>query len=64
MNNLNPDFTKHFTLDYFFEKEQFLKFQVYDYDSPTSSDYIGDTEFTISKLMTAPKQTVITDLHV
>ena len=26
MNNLNPDFTKFFTIDYFFEKEQILKF--------------------------------------
>jgi hypothetical protein len=34
MNNLNPDFTKIFTIDYFFEKEQYIKIEVYDYDSP------------------------------
>ncbi len=32
LNNLNPDFVKTFTLDYFFEKEQWIKFEVYDVD--------------------------------
>jgi len=26
LNNLNPDFTKTFMLDYYFEKEQIIKF--------------------------------------
>jgi Ca2+-dependent lipid-binding protein len=53
MNNLNPDFTKIFTIDYFFEKEQYIKIEVYDYDSPLKSDFIGQCEFTVSKLMTS-----------
>ena len=53
-NNANPDFTKFFTIDYFFEKEQCLKFVVNDVDAH-SVDHIGDCEFTISKLMTSSK---------
>jgi hypothetical protein len=30
---LNPDFTKSFVLDYYFEKEQHIKFEVYDVDA-------------------------------
>lgn len=33
LNNLNPDFTKFFIVDYYFEREQWLKFEVYDVDS-------------------------------
>ncbi len=32
-NNLNPDFVKTFTLDFYFEKEQWIKFEVYDVDN-------------------------------
>jgi hypothetical protein len=32
LNNLNPDFTKTFMIDFFFEKEQWIKFAVYDVD--------------------------------
>jgi hypothetical protein len=31
-NNLNPDFSKFFSLKYFFEKEQQIMFEVYDID--------------------------------
>jgi hypothetical protein len=51
-NNLNPDFTKTFILDYFFEKEQWIKFEVYDIDD-NGRDHIGNCEVTISKIMTA-----------
>lgn len=53
-NNLNPDFTKHFTIDYYFEKEQYLKFTVNDVDTH-SVDHIGDCEFTLGKLMSSSK---------
>ena len=29
-NNLNPQFVKSFEVKYYFEREQFLKFDVYD----------------------------------
>lgn len=45
MDNLNPDFVKSFILDYFFEEQQLLKFDVYDLDSNsrdlTKHDFIG-----------------------
>lgn len=40
MNNLNPDFTKSFMIEYYFEKEQVLRFQVYDVDDG-GDDFIG-----------------------
>jgi hypothetical protein len=32
-NNLNPDFSTQIETSYFFEKEQHLRFEVYDIDS-------------------------------
>ena len=49
-NNLNPDFTTTFNLDFFFEKQQYLKFEVYDVDQK-GLEHIGDCETTISKIM-------------
>ena len=63
LNNLNPDFTKHFTIDYFFEKEQWIKFEVYDVDY-SSLEHIGTCETTVSRIMTSPKQTFISDLYL
>lgn len=63
LNNLNPDFTKTFSIDYYFEKEQWIKFEVYDVDD-TKLDHIGNCETTISRIMTATKQTFINDLHL
>jgi hypothetical protein len=51
-NNLNPDFTKTFIVDYFFEKENWIKFEVYDIDV-RGRDHIGNCETTISKIMTS-----------
>lgn len=61
LNNLNPDFTRTFNIDYFFEKEQWVKFEVYD-DDNTGLEHIGDCETTLAKIMTANKQTFIADL--
>ena len=54
LNNLNPDFTKTFLIDYFFEKEQIIKFEVYDVDH-NGSDHIGNCETTISRLMSSQR---------
>jgi len=61
---LNPDFTTTFNLDYYFEKEQWIKFTVYDIDTGGSKDHIGDVETTIAKIMGANNQTYITDLTI
>ena len=60
-NNLNPDFVKTFTLDFYFEKEQWIKFEVYDVDT-TGLEHIGNCETTISKIMSSKGQTFLSDL--
>ena len=42
-NNLNPQFVKSFEVSYFFEREQMLKFELYDVDI-MSREHIGDFE--------------------
>ncbi len=54
LNNLNPDFVKTLTLDYFFEKEQWIKFEVYDVDA-NSLELIGNCETTIAKIIASTK---------
>merc|ERR1712159_577958 len=45
MDNLNLDFVKSFKVDYFFEEQQLLKFEVYDWDEDTHDitqhDFLG-----------------------
>jgi hypothetical protein len=53
---LNPDFTKIFLINYFFEKEQVLRFQVFDIDNG-SEDFIGQLEVKVGDLMVARDQT-------
>jgi Ca2+-dependent lipid-binding protein len=62
-NNLNPNFTKTFTLDYIFESRQDIKFDVFDDDSKgDNDDYLGTVETTVGALMGARGQTSILDL--
>ncbi|XP_032242056.1 copine-8 isoform X2 [Nematostella vectensis] len=55
MNNLNPDFVKKFTIHYFFEEIQKLRFQVYDIDKKSSRlqdhDFIGEIECTLGSIV-------------
>jgi len=51
-NNLNPDFTTFFTLDYSFEKQQKVKFTILDKDV-TSSEEIGSIETQVGSIMGA-----------
>lgn len=61
-NNLNPDFAKGVTLDYFFEMVQKLKFTVYDVDNATSSladdDFLGEMECTLGQVIHSVKLNV------
>jgi len=61
-DNLNPNFSKSIVVDYVFEIKQPIKFEVWDYDSPTSSDFIGAVETTVGAIVGAKNQTVILDL--
>ena len=56
MDNLNPDFVKSFTVDYFFEEQQNIKFEVYDSDDPnsrnlSSHDFIGRVVTTLGSIV-------------
>lgn len=62
-NNLNPDFSTFIECDYYFEKEQHIKFMVYDIDNEKGAkDYIGSNETTIGKIIGATKQTYVSEL--
>lgn len=61
-DNTNPTFIKTFVIDYIFEIQQNVKFVVMDYDTPQSSDFIGETSTTVSKIMGSKNQTIILDL--
>ena len=57
MDNLNPEFSKTITLDYRFETQQKLKFEVYDEDSKTTNlskhDFIGKVNTTLGEIVGA-----------
>jgi hypothetical protein len=56
-NNLDPDFTRAIDIDFFFEKEQILKFEFIDDDGGDTDDpyydIIGMTTMTLSSVMSA-----------
>uniref|UniRef100_A0A8C6T580 Copine-3 n=1 Tax=Neogobius melanostomus TaxID=47308 RepID=A0A8C6T580_9GOBI len=62
MNCLNPKFAKSFTVDYYFEMVQKLKFEVYDIDSENSSlvdaDFLGQLECTLGQVTARRKGTI------
>ncbi|KAL4499199.1 hypothetical protein ABPG72_006785 [Tetrahymena utriculariae] len=62
MDNLNPNFTKSCLVDYIFEVQQNVRFQVFDYDGPNSSDFIGEVNSTIAQIVGSKNQTLILDL--
>lgn len=62
LNNLNPNFTKSFLLDYIFEVKQELRFEVRDDDGKGSYDLIGYCETTLGGIVGAKNSTLILDL--
>jgi len=62
MNNLNPNFRTTFTLDFIFEVQQILKFEVVDFDDSTSSELIGMVETTLGAIVGGRNNTVTLDL--
>ena len=46
-NNLDPQWVKHFQIDYYFHKTIYLKFDVFDEDSSGEHDLIGYIETTL-----------------
>lgn len=57
-NQLNPDFATKFTVTYYFEELQSIKFELYDVDSASrhlkDHDFIGSLECTLGELVGAP----------
>ena len=62
MDTCDPDFKTTIRLPYSFEKTQKIKFELWDYDSPTSSKYIGECFSSIGIIMGSKGQTVNTVL--
>ncbi|CAK94291.1 unnamed protein product (macronuclear) [Paramecium tetraurelia] len=61
-DNLNPNFTKTFIIDYFFECQQPLKFIVNDDDGDGKFDFIGSAETTLGCIAGSRDQMLIVDL--
>lgn len=62
-DNLNPDFITSVECDYFFEREQHVKFVVNDIDNAKGDkDFIGQCETTIGKIFGSKCQTFMSEL--
>ena len=62
-NELNPNFTTSFYINYYFEVKQRLKFEVQDDDGKGNFQLIGEVETTVGAVAGAQNQTSILDLH-
>ena len=63
-NNLNPDFARSFQVDFFFEKEQELLFEMWDDDGGGSKELIGRAMCHLGDIVGARGQTYVTDLRI
>ena len=61
-DNLNPNFFKTFRVDFIFEVQQPIKFEVIDIDSSTSFDFIGECETNVGKIVGSRNQVCILDI--
>lgn len=61
-DNLNPDFSKSFVVDYIFEVKQIFKVEVVDVDSATEFDFIGNITFELGELMGSKNSMLILNL--
>mmetsp|Transcript_6824 Transcript_6824/g.8125 ORF Transcript_6824/g.8125 Transcript_6824/m.8125 type:complete len:125 (-) Transcript_6824:1224-1598(-) len=61
-DNLNPNWRTSFTMNYYFEKKQELRFKIIDDDGAGESDFLGETEATMGQIMGARAQTFTANL--
>lgn len=61
-NNLNPNFTTSFKMDYIFEAHQQLRFELFDYDNGTNDDYLGSARCALGAVAGAKSQTLLLDI--
>eukprot|EP01028_Stygiella_incarcerata_P010829 TRINITY_DN583_c0_g1_i1.p1 TRINITY_DN583_c0_g1~~TRINITY_DN583_c0_g1_i1.p1 ORF type:complete len:565 (-),score=145.11 TRINITY_DN583_c0_g1_i1:129-1823(-) len=63
---LNPKWVKGFTVNYYFERQQYLRFSVYDIDNPSDSlekhDFLGSFDCVMGDIVTAAGKTLTGDL--
>jgi hypothetical protein len=62
-DNLNPNFTKTFILDFYFEVKQKLKFEIVDIDGPNEKEFVGEVFTTLGEIVGSKNQTAIFDIH-
>jgi C2 domain len=58
MDTCDPDFKTTLRLPYCFERTQKLKFEIWDYDSPTKYKFIGESCSSIGIIMGSKGQTI------
>ena len=67
-DNLNPKWVVSIKVDYFFEKQQNFKLEIYDADDANNlqnlakHDFVGRAEFTLQKVVTGRNQEFTTTL--
>ena len=52
-NDLNPQFNKALTINYYFEKNQYLKFEIYNANMGDEHQFLGKVETTVAKIMSS-----------
>lgn len=61
-DNLNPNFTTSFPIDFYFERKQPLRVEVRDIDSSTSFDLIGNAYFELGQIVGSHNNVLIQDI--
>lgn len=63
-NHLSPCWIKHFTINYIFEKDKELWFQVFNFNTKNDRDLIGETKVLLSSIMVSSGMTIERDLFI
>ena len=64
-DNLNPDFEKSFIIEYYFERHQYIKFEVQDGNNASgNSELIGIVETTVGTVVGSKQQTFMGELFI
>lgn len=61
-NNLNPKWITHFQIEYYFEKQQQLHWEVYDYDNENDVELIGSADTFLVDILRSPKSVYLATL--
>ena len=61
-NNLNPQWLRHFSINYVFHLDKELKFEVWNYNTANDKDLIGEVLISLNQLMGCKGMTMIEPL--